>query len=168
MYRVAHARCEEYEGTYRKKFGLDQNRGVREEVARHQYKDVFDDWMSRGILQRKFVGGHAYISLHEVVAGVQVGTASGCKYKKQRSSSNAEMQDAKSVMEGLAWFWQIPDAKALMDGCITKSMDKLKEAIDAHAKIFKQAVDMKQQLAKAPGPTLLYITLHYVTLHYIT
>ena len=151
---------QEYEGSYNKRYGIDQSRGVREEVARHMYADKFDQWLRDGILTRQYFDGHAYVAMTEKIAGTETGTQQGKQYKRGRASSAIEMDEAASVLKELNWFWNIPKNLSLKDGMTDQCVEKLGEAVDAHIKLFKSAVDIKKKLVDAGEFIVCCIPIH--------
>ena len=60
------------------------------------------------------------------------------------------MGEATNVLKGLNWFWNIPKNLSLKYGMPDQCVEKLGEAVDAHNKLFKSAVDIiKHSLAQS-------------------
>ena len=92
----------------------------------------------------------------EKIAGTETGTQCGKQYKRGRASSAIEMDEASSVLKELNWFWNIPKNLSLKDGMTDRCVEKLGEAVDAHNKLFKSAVDIKKNSLMQRVHSLLY------------
>ena len=112
------------------------------------YAEKIDQWLRDGILTKQYFDGHAYVAMTEKIAGVETGTSSGKQYKRGRASSATEMGEATSVRKELNWFWNIHKNLSLKDGMTDLCVEKLGEAVDAHNKLFKSAVDINQKIPR--------------------
>ena len=68
---------EEYFETYTKKFGIDQAKGVEEEIAKTIYKDKYEHLIATGVLFKKIVFGKVFVAHREVIAGQEKGKEDG-------------------------------------------------------------------------------------------
>ena len=65
----AYVRAKEFQPRYQKQFGINQHKGIREELAKEQYGQNFQRFIAAGILQRKYVDGNCWITRQEMIAG---------------------------------------------------------------------------------------------------
>ena len=124
------------------------------------YGEKCDPWLRDGVLTRQYGDGHAYVAMTEKIAGSDTGTSSGKQYKRSRASSAIEMNDATAVLKELNWCWNIPKNLSLKDGMTDQCVGKLGEAVDAHNKLFKAAVDLKKKLVSAGEFIVCCIPIH--------
>ena len=68
---------EEYFKTYNKKFGIDQSKGVEEEIAKTMYKDKYEHLLATGALFKKIVFGKVFVAHREIIAGQEKGNEDG-------------------------------------------------------------------------------------------
>ena len=64
---------EEYFKTYTKQFGMDQSKGVEEEIAKSMYTDKYEHLLATGVLFKKIVFGKVFVAHREVIAGQEKG-----------------------------------------------------------------------------------------------
>ena len=141
--------------SYRKKFGIDQSKGIEEELAKDMYPN-YDSLLLRGVLQKKVIDGKTFVYHREIIAGTETGVIEGKKTSRVRALKDEDWDAAKTVLNNLGWFFQVKDSGS--EGAYTSiAFSKLSEAVVAHDKILKDGVKYRDQLSVVEGGMFMIV-----------
>ena len=105
--------------SYRKKFGIDQWKGIEEDLAKDMYPN-YDSLLTREVLQKKVIDGKTFVYHREIIAGTETGVIEGKKTARVRALKDEDWDAAKTVLNGLGWFFQVKDSDS--DGAYSSHM----------------------------------------------
>ena len=140
---------------YRKKFGIDQSKGIEDELAKDMYPN-YDALLLKGILQKKVIDGKTFVYHREIIAGTETGVIDAKKTSRVRSLKDEDWDASKSVLSNLGWFFQVKESEA--DGAYTSiAYSKLSEAVCAHDKMLKDGVAYRDKLSETEGGMFIIV-----------
>ena len=141
--------------SYRKKFGIDQSKGIEEELAKEMYPN-YDSLVTRGVLQKKVIDGKTFVYHREIIAGTETGVIEGKKTSRVRALKDEDWDAAKTVLNNLGWFFQVKDSDA--EGAYTSiAFNKLTEAVAAHEKMLNDSVSQRDKLSENEGGMFIIV-----------
>ena len=141
--------------SYRKKFGIDQSKGIEEDLAKDMYPN-YDALLLKGTLQKKVIDGKTFVYHREIIAGAETGVIEGKKTARVRALKDEDWDAAKTVLNNLGWFFQLKDSET--EGAYTPiAFSKLSEAVVAHDKMLKDGVNYRDKLSEVEGVMFMIV-----------
>ena len=98
------------------KFGTNQNRGQRKELAQAEFPDLYDRFVQQGIFKEHIVDGQVYVSRHEVLVGEVDAAKTGCRLTKSKKATRDEFAAVENVMKHLKFSLQLKPNHAHLSG----------------------------------------------------
>ena len=109
-------RCRSFWKKPNTKFGKNQNRGQRKELAKAEYPESYDRFVQQGIFKEHIVDGQVYVSRHEVLVGEVDAAKTGCRLTKSKKATRDEFAAVESVMKHLKFSLQLKPNHAHLCG----------------------------------------------------
>lgn len=167
LYHVAHTCIQEYLAKYNKKFGIDQQKGMHEELAMHFYGERYNEFLSKDLLVKRYIDGVPFVAYREVAAGSETGTDHGHTLSRKRTATQKDGDDLKPMLKALGWFFELPISESSTTGVSQVALEKLDEALLAVEKLTKEATKLhnkRDELTTGNVSQHLWSCTHHFTL----